>query len=41
LRKKAKFTFKRLIYSLGCAEKAAEALWKWCDFSEKKGVASF
>jgi hypothetical protein len=33
--------FKRLLVDSGCSEKAAEELWKWYDFSEKKGVASF
>jgi hypothetical protein len=38
--RKAKL-FKQLILSHGYSEKAAEELWKWYDFSEKKGVASF
>jgi hypothetical protein len=25
----------------GYSEKVADELWKWFDFSEKKGVASF
>jgi len=25
----------------GYSEKAADELWKWYDFSEKKGVASY
>jgi hypothetical protein len=36
-----KFSFRNLIVKCGFSEKVAEELWKWYDFSEKKGVASF
>jgi hypothetical protein len=36
-----KLSFKDLITRRGYSEKAADELWKWYDFSEKKGVASF
>jgi len=39
--RKAKHTFKDLIVQRGYSEKVANELWKWYDFSEKKGVASF
>ena len=41
LSRKAKHTFKDLIVRRGYSEKVANELWKWYDFSEKKGVASF
>jgi len=41
LDKKAKLTFKNLLLTYGYSEKFADELWKWYDFSEKKGVASF
>jgi hypothetical protein len=41
LSKKAKHTFKDLIARRGYSERVANELWKWYDFSEKKGVASF
>jgi hypothetical protein len=41
LSKKVKFVFKDLLLSVGCSEKAVDELWKWYDFSNKKGVASF
>jgi hypothetical protein len=36
-----KLGFKNLIIKRGYSEKVADELWKWYDFSEKKGVASF
>jgi hypothetical protein len=30
-----------MLVSYGYSKKVAEELWKWYDFSEKKGVASF
>ena len=33
--------FKRLLVDSGYSEKAAQELYKWYDYSEKKGVASF
>jgi hypothetical protein len=39
--KRAKLGFKTLIVKRGYSEKVADELWKWYDFSEKKGVASF
>ena len=41
LGKIAKLGFRNLIIKRGYSEKAADELWKWYDFSEKKGVASF
>jgi hypothetical protein len=41
LGKKAKRAFKILLVSHGYSEKVADELWKWYDFSEKKGVASY
>jgi len=41
LDKKAKLTFKNLLLTNGHSEEVADELWKWYDFSEKKGVASF
>ena len=41
LSRKAKHTFKDLIVRRGYSEKVDSELWKWYDFSEKKGVASF
>jgi len=41
LGKRARRTFKELIARRGYLEKVADELWKWYDFSEKKGVASF
>jgi hypothetical protein len=37
---KAKRSFKDLIMHYGYSAKVADELWKWYDFSEKKGVAS-
>lgn len=39
--KKRELTFRDLLFSTGCSERAVEELWKWYDFSKKKGVASF
>jgi hypothetical protein len=41
LGKEAKLTFKSLLESYDYSEKVSDELWKWYDFSEKKGVASF
>jgi hypothetical protein len=30
-----------MLISYGYSKKVADELWKWYDFSEKKGVASF
>jgi hypothetical protein len=39
--KEAKLILRKLLNELGYSEKAADELWKWYDFSKKKGVASF
>jgi hypothetical protein len=39
--KKAKLLFKQLLLSYGYSEKIAEELWRWYNFTEKKGVARF
>ncbi len=39
--KKAKHTFKNLLLTYRYSKDLADKLWKWYDFSEKKGVASF
>ena len=41
LSKKIKLTFKTLLFTNGYSAKIADELWKWYDFSEKKGVASY
>jgi hypothetical protein len=41
LESRAKLGFRDLIVKRGYSRKVAEELWKWYDFSEKKGVASF
>jgi len=41
LGKKIKLTFKNLLVDNEYAAKLVDKLWKWCDFSEKKGVASY
>jgi hypothetical protein len=41
LNKKPKHAFKNLLLAHGHSEKVADELWKWYNFSEKKGVASF
>jgi len=33
--------FQQLMAKSKCTTQAAEELWKWYDFSTKKGVASF
>jgi hypothetical protein len=33
--------FYNLLNERGCSPKAIKELWKWYDYSEKKGVASF
>jgi predicted Ser/Thr protein kinase len=38
---KAKLTLRKMLNEHGYSEKAADELWKWYDFYEKKGVASF
>jgi hypothetical protein len=38
---RTKLKFKRLLVDSGYSEKATEELWKWYDYSEKKGIASF
>jgi predicted Ser/Thr protein kinase len=39
--KEAKLTLRRMLNERGYSAKAADELWKWYDFSKKKGVASF
>jgi hypothetical protein len=41
LRKNPKLSFKNMLTSNDYSDEVADELWKWCDFSEKKGVASF
>jgi hypothetical protein len=41
LDKSVKLGFRNLIVKRGYSEKVSDELWKWYDFSEKKGVASF
>jgi hypothetical protein len=41
LGKNTKRTFKNLLLTYGYSWKVADELWKWYNFSEKKGVASF
>jgi hypothetical protein len=36
-----KRSFEHRLKRRGLSEKAIEKLWKWYDFSEKKGVASY
>jgi hypothetical protein len=38
---KAKKSFNDMLKQEGYSEKAIEQLWKWYDYSEKKGVASY
>ena len=38
---KEKNSFKLMLKQRGVSEVAIEELWKWFDYSEKKGVASF
>ena len=37
----AKLTLRKLLNDCGYPDRVADELWKWYDFSEKKGVASF
>jgi len=39
--KEAKLNLRKMLNNHGYSEKVADELWKWYDFSEKKGVASF
>ena len=41
LNEKPKHIFKNLLQEHGHSEKVVDELWKWYNFSEKKGVASF
>jgi hypothetical protein len=41
LQMKTKRSFERRLKQRGLSEKAIGELWKWYDFSEKKGVASY
>jgi hypothetical protein len=41
LQMKVKKSFDILLKQQGYSEKAIEKLWKWYDYSEKKGVASY
>jgi len=34
-------SFKILLKRYGYSEKTIKELWKWYDFSEKKGIANF
>ena len=34
-------SFKNLLASYGRRLKRVDELWKWCDFTEKTGIASF
>jgi hypothetical protein len=38
---KAKNSFNALLKQRGYSKKTIGKLWKWYDYSEKKGVASF
>ena len=33
--------FNEMLKKRGCSTEAIEKMWKWYDYSEKKGVASF
>jgi hypothetical protein len=37
----SKIEFSELLKKSGCSNKVIEELYKWYDFSEHKGVASF
>ena len=41
VKSEARLAFKYLITRRGYSDRVADELWKWYDFSEKKGVASF
>ena len=34
-------SFEKMLQKRGVSQQAIEELWKWFDYSEKKGVASF
>jgi len=34
-------SFEKMLQKRGVSQKAIKELWKWFDYSEKKGVASF
>jgi hypothetical protein len=34
-------SFEKMLKTRGCSQRAITELWKWFDYSEKKGVASF
>jgi len=38
---KSSKTFNQMLKERGYSQEAIEKMWKWYDFSEKKGVASF
>ena len=38
---KSKESFSMLMKQQGYSEEAIEKLWKWYDYSERKGVASY
>ena len=41
LQMNAKTSFNVLLKQRGYSERAISKLWKWYDYSERKGVASF
>lgn len=41
LKSEANLVFRSLLHRNGYSEIAVEEIWKWYDFSERKGVASF
>jgi len=41
LSERAKLSLRKLLVGAGYTGKAADELWKWYDFYDKKGVASF
>jgi len=38
---RTKLHFQKLLITAGYSIEAADELWKWYDFSERKGVASY
>jgi hypothetical protein len=40
-RMKPASSFRQMLKNKGYSEEAIEQLWKWYDYSEKKGVASY
>jgi len=34
-------SFRQILKNKGYSEEAIEQLWKWYDYSEKKGIASY